>query len=352
MAQSIEANNHIVFGSAVSRICGELKRRKLFVQVGDHRECNPNVCKPMTEQSLQLNNPQTNNVYVCQYGRAHVCSEKSCEHYRHVPNMTCPVSGIQYGTEVSSFSRADARTWKTKPSASTSNTTVTTTAPRKIKKRPGRKRKVPPTATDVAPPVRTKRRVADADARIIAEQYIRLLLFSQKRAECNENVKRKCQQDAVEACAGYRKNNKGTIPFAIQEYGIFCHYANAKAPPFQILDVDQYKDRYNYYIDIILHVWNLVEKYYRDYIKCYRVCIGVLYMMQDGYGYSETQVLIPQDPFLARHLPTNEYLEHFGIHKQSLTRGDTVIRKTFDLAKQAGATYEELKFTRKISANA
>jgi hypothetical protein len=82
--------------------------------------CDPKLCHPKSEMDfakmgkLQGGTPESYNVFICDYGSIHVCSEESCRLFGSTPTLTCPVSGQQMGSIVSNYAKDDYRTWYNK----------------------------------------------------------------------------------------------------------------------------------------------------------------------------------------------------------------------------------------------
>ena len=85
--------------------------RGLNVGADRSHECRVNICDPCCERDMitlgRLAGPIVNpNVYVCKFGRIHVCTPETCEHtFYDVGVRTCKITGRQHGIKQSCFSR-------------------------------------------------------------------------------------------------------------------------------------------------------------------------------------------------------------------------------------------------------
>jgi hypothetical protein len=281
--------------------------------------CNPSYCSPVKDDYAC-------NLFLCKYGTIHLCTKEKCENYRSSDTFTCPISGIRWVDDneqiVSSYNKTDPRTWKSKGQ----NDIAATTKPKKKKHKP-----------------LYKDAVKDEIQKTIVH-----LLFGPKRVKCNEDERKKREQEAIDACATYRNQqkerfNKPFVTDLARITSIFTH----KEPLFQIFELD--KQIIDYYVHVVFQVYEKVIKFSvplkdKKYdetgeeipprVDLKIVTLGVLYSMRKGLSLSNTDIVfLPKDDFILLHLPQIDSLSAFGIEKKEATNGIKLISATYENAR-------------------
>lgn len=262
----------------------------------------------------------------------HVCTEESCTYWRENQGHTCPISALEYGgSQTSSYSKNDSRTWYVRGSVE----------------------QFQPAATTPTPAATTAAAVPRAKPSLTAEQIedrctvmIKLLLYSRQRVTRNGLLHQEQMQAANLACATYlqKQAQQRQPPFFTDLYRIRAHLLFCEAP-LQILEFDE--SRCRYYVGIVTQVWQRVQQFYvRDHDKVRdaqaveivprldfeSVILATLYGMRQGYHQRGVRI-IPQDPFLAQHLPLiSDLITHFSLPRDAITKGQKILRRAFENA--------------------
>ena len=361
--------------------------------------CSNNTCNPENELSLmhrgflsKSSAPITAYVYVCNMRSVHVCTKDKCNLYQATANGTCPISGLHYEKhQFSNYSRADPMTWGSKTSNFTCKTPSNTiTAEAEVAVTSGTSRRLllnrsgaslfsspPPlsitkeeeeeekgkeqfsltttttttttTTKTTASVLKRKKSFTRNDTKLVekARNIIQLLLYSVHRIRINDEMRKrhlrardKHRDDYIRMCKEQRQR---TILSDFARFNIY--FLNLPVP---LVELQQDEARISNLSNVILHVWNLVQKYYDNdrnkdgcKIDFTSVALGTLYTMRQGYVINEIEVL-PQDSFLAYHLPKMKDLSRFDLSKRSITKGEKILSDTYKFAFSQGASREDI----------
>ena len=300
--------------------------------------CSHEVCCPQSEIQMidlhLLSGPAiSSNVYLCNYGCVHVCSELSCNIYEYTHNQTCPISGIQWGQVVSNYSRDDNRTWYVRPSAHTSNRQGVEDDHIDDDLREKKKKKKKKSSRPAPMPVVKKAKKKWLSESIIKERtrdMITLLLYSDCRRERNNaaivdrfEMAEKSKQTYIE-----QRFKRHQLPYLYDLIRIRAIFTS-KPLPYVLYEMDL--PRIEYYTCVVYQAWEYVIAYIeansetlslRPDIKV--VAIGVLYLMRGGHKINAIEVL-PADDFLQTSLPLINDLTYFDVPKKNVTRGVSLV---------------------------
>jgi hypothetical protein len=302
-----------------------------------HRHnCSKDYCHPRSEEDFG-GQPKTYNVYLCKFGTIHVCSEESCKLYGSTPTQTCPVSGQQMSSIVSTYAKDDSRTWYNKGTETEGATTGSA----------GRKKKRASIFNNVLQ--------SESSVRDMAETIVTKLLYSHARVEHNEIAIKKYTQESTIAMNTYcvaRKTKLNQMGYLTDLYRIRAFYLSQYIPLKEMeLDMNVVK----YYVEIIWQVWKICVKYHvhpdqriynqngneiKNRLSVDVVALGVLYSLRQGISVEGLPVL-PKDDFL-EHLPLVNNYAVFGIDKKKVTKGLNTILATYTNATNLGVDQKEL----------
>lgn len=388
----------------LARAIGRLKRGKdakcALSATRRAHICRMDTCRPERESDMILQGhvdgpPLTNNVYLCDGGIVHVCTERSCDYYMNSPTHTCHITGLNIGTNVGCYDKNDSRTWYSKPRDMVTGTSKLSTVyvqeervtidRRRLLTQSGsmvdvlikeRKRAIKRASPEAAPPVpgpgpeggatrRPKRattynRASSAEAvRKRAQHMVELLLHSSCRNALNKKAYARYQKEANDARDTYLKTCKerGQWGFVTDIYRVV---ANKLSQPLPLVIFNYNEAVLSYYVDVICQVWGIIVRYYvHPKLKQFdeegaeivpkidvdSVCIGVLYNMRYGYKYGETW-LLPRDEFLFCHLPLiNDLAEFQGISKPKYTKGTAILTNTYENAVSTNIPLNEISIS-------
>lgn len=272
-------------------------------------QCSRTMCDPKNEPDLGIVEPISSNVYVCRHGSIHLCTEDACTLYRDESNGSCPVSGTHYGLpEQSSYDKHDYRTWPATPGAP-AKTSIHRTAPE----------------------------MSEESVREYVLSLVELLLYSNKRARCNEAHQARMKEQSKHATDAYvnERNRVRQLPFMTDVYRVSAQCTSV-ALPYSILK--PYHARNMYYCAVVMHVLSLTKIQRRAH-EITVVTMGTLYSMRTGVSYGKDQVL-PKDEFLAMYLPLFNDLTAFDVDKTCVTEGMTLVRDAIEttVVADGGAT--------------
>jgi hypothetical protein len=380
-----------------ARAVGRLKRGKLIKRtLSSKRElhiCRLDMCHPEREADMIIQGhvdgpPLTNNVFLCDGGIVHVCTERSCDYYASSPTHTCHITGLNAGVDVGCYDKNDSRTWYSKPRDMMTGVSKTgavyvqedriTIDRRKLLTQSGSmvdvlikerkraiKRRVSPAEVVVVVSKRSKRvttynRASSGEVvRKRAQHMVELLLHSNCRGILNKKAYTRYQKEAKDARDTYLKTCKerGQWGFVTDVYRVV---ANKLSQPLPLVIFNYNEAVLSYYVDVICQVWGIIVKYYvHPKLKQFdddgeeivpkidvdSVCIGVLYNMRYGYQYGETW-LLPRDEFLFCHLPLiNDLAEFQGISKPKYTKGTAILTDTYENAVSTNVPLSEISIT-------
>lgn len=286
--------------------------------------CSNLRCNPLNEGSLirqgRLVGPAvTSNVYVCKLGATHVCSESACELYSDSGNgTTCPVSGMQHRTEVSSYSRTDARTWggdTKKP------------APKKTKKK-----KRPPSGPSNATAAQRMSDLGEETVKHASGEIVTRLLFGERRVRRNDAEISARKVRAEKRCDKYRRYmaTQRQLPY---ESVLACIVAESTSRPLPLREYEYCEAMHNYYTDIVYQMWTHIVRYLgqdatatkRRHCDPETVCVSTLYSMRSGLT-DAGRVMLPMDAFLRDNLPdVCDLATYFGIERSRLSHGSHML---------------------------
>ena len=371
--------------------------------------CNNNTCNPENELSLihrgflsKNSPPITTYVYVCNMQSVHICTKDKCNLYRATATGTCTISGLHYEKhQFSTYSSADQMTWGSKTSNFTCKTpsnefNISEVAPVQgmnrrlllnrsdaslfssplllssssiVKEKESKKgekdelslkKKHTTTTTTTTTttnnnsmttllPLKRKKNFTRNNTKLAekSRSIIQLLLYSVHRIRINDEMRKrhlrardKYRDDYIRMCKEQRQR---TILSDFARFNIY--FLNLPVP---LTELQQDEARISNLSNVILHVWNLVEKYYDNdrnkdgcKIDFTSVALGTLYTMRQGYVINEFEVL-PQDSFLAYHLPKMKDLSRFDLSKRSITKGEKLLSDTYKFAFAQGASREDI----------
>ncbi len=307
------------FAEAVRRL-HELK--KDLVPTRKKHVCSASTCNPQSEPHLTTA-PISNNIYLCKYGTLHICSEESCEHYGHSAVRTCYISGLQFGSIVSTYSKNDSRTWR---KDNVINETVKTQVEEEKKKKP-----------------KKHKTLTEQDVMKQAETIVTNLLYSDCRRKLNAIAKARNQIEAEEAKEHYiaEQKKKRQLPKFQQIYSIMAHIKSRRLP---LIDYEVDPSTIRYYSSIARQVWGISQRYMpHAKISFAKVCLGMLYKMRQGLKINGRDVL-PHDTFLENNLPKLSDIETvFTYQRRNITKGRTHLQEMYNKAiKTCGAAVEDV----------
>lgn len=358
--------NHPLFSQAVVRL-----RNAMGADLRDSREvhkCTAQLCKPQSESMLVTKGklvapPLTSNVFLCSYGTIHVCSERACEHYGCSQAQTCHISGFQFGSKISDYTRGDPRTWNAKPEPSCAIDTrllLTQSGPAAVSNGSESKKRLPEPIVAPVPPAKrifSQKRLSIEDLTGIASGMVKLLLYSRNRINRNKDAIKTFQHDAGEARVTYVRQQlqNQQLPYWTDTYRLIGHYSSQELP---LIEFVYSSNLHDYYVNVIVQVWKKVMLYYvpveeKEYetdgiteipprVKFDDVCLGVLYAMRQGIRYNG-HVFLPKDDFLLMNLPIGSDLyTYFGIRKNRISKGDKILEQTYNNALAANASLTDI----------
>jgi hypothetical protein len=318
-----------------SKSLAVIRAKKQDLQdIRERHACSAKFCNPQSELAFG-NNHQcfATNVFLCNFGSVHICSENACEYYPHSSTHTCHVSGFQFGTTVSNYDKNNSRSWFSKPEH------VTTLGP---------------TVTAPQEPLVKKRKhvyqtISTEDAESRSGAMLKLLLFSNYRHACNKSAIERFKEEAREARITYLKQQEsnGQLPYWSDIYRISSHHMSQ---PLPLREFEFSTALHDYYVSIMCQVWLMVIKYYltacNDQIpprlNFENVCLGTLYSMRQGIRTADNVMLLPKDDFLLINLPIGNQLLFFNIKKNRIGKGETILKITYEHAFTLNAPLPEI----------
>lgn len=361
------------FGQIVYRL-KKGKRDLQLSSVVEHTCCHA-TCNPQAEPHLVHNGtlegpPISCNVYLCQYGVIHICSESSCDLYGYFENQTCPLSGLKWGISSANYDKNDHRTWKNGGTVFTKSVAQDNRKYVELESivlgLEDDKRKVSESSAlleSPALPQTDERVIKKKRARLIipalpskkailekARDVIDLLLFSKSRRNCNLDALYQFNQEAEKAKHTYimKRMEHRQFPYLTDILRLKGYYLSQ---PLPLMEMERQQNVVEYYAHVILQVWDKVifyaEKPLDDdgneiapRIDFETVAVGTLYLMREGLQCNEVFVL-PADQFLMSMLPLVRDMEYFNIKKRKITRGSILIENTYRYAVETLDTMPE-----------
>ncbi len=314
--------------------------------------CSSATCNPQSEEQMvqlgTLTGPiVSNNVYLCKYGVMHICSTTACKLYESTKTQTCPISGFQLGELVSTYDKNDYRTWNKSKETETNVVAATTERDPKRHK------------TDVVAVTTAQKRprplIQERVAKEKAADIITNLLYSNARAQRNAAAIQEFHKESIMAKNTYVQNRlqMRQLPYLTDMYRLVAHFTS-QALPLVEFEPDAYL--IEYYSCVVYQIWLLVVRYIVPEKEKIRnelgeellprldyetVCLGVLYGMRQGLAFDGIFVL-PYDEFLACNLPVFSELGYFGIVKNKITTGNSMLVKMYKNALKDGAIPQDL----------
>lgn len=309
------------FGQVLSRL-RKAKGKKLKV-CGKEHECRHAHCCPESEADFRQDQiPISSNVYLCNLGVVHICSQEACGLYTSMPNQTCPISGRQYdgGVIISSYSRSDPRTWRDKGDGLFS---VSSSLPAAKKKKQKMKKTLPekfPAATVLE----------------LGRELVSTLLFSSSRTRCNQAARQENWAAAEKAKTTYiaQRRSVRQLPYLSNIYRIMAYYRSKELP---LMELEYDAGKCTYYARVILQVWNQILSFtpaasIPPKLHPIVVGMGTLYSMRDGMTIDGVSIL-PADAYLHRMLPNISHLSFFPtLPKSHVTHGTVLVQTAYQYA--------------------
>lgn len=345
----------------------------LLLTQKDEHLCSSLTCCPENEPQLITQGflsgpPLTDFVFLCNKGNVHVCTKQECKIFNSTSNGICPISRIHYANHsFSSYSRADSRTWSSKPSSRFCNpgAGVFSNVIRKRKKKKrklltqsginivvGKKQEPEPKQKLPEPKPRRRKRYASTISLIPnrSREIVQILLYSKHRKDINNITRTKHQSQLNKRCEEYIKqcaNERQRI--VLSDLARFnTYYSNMALPLSEMKRNESIIDNY---ATIIQHVWNIVYTFNNNAIQnndeycgpklCFdSIALGALYTMRQGYKINSIEVL-PQDRFLLYNLPIINDLTRFGFAKKKITKGENLLSIAYKNAIDSGKISRE-----------
>lgn len=311
--------------------------------------CTHEVCAPQSEDQMVhsnlLDGPAiSNNVYLCNYGCVHICSESSCGLYEHTYTQTCPISGIQWGNITSSYSRGNGRTWYVHPSEHTSTKMVRSETKHHIddvtgvtRKKKKKRERTLPTSPPLGGKKEKKPRKKGLSESIVKERtrdMVILLLYSDSRKDRNNAAILDRIESAEKSKQTYieQRRERHQLPYLYDLIRIRAVFTS-KPLPYEMYEMDL--SLVEYYTCVVYQAWEYVIAYMeaneeimsmRPDIKV--VTLGVLYLMRGGHKINGIEIL-PADDFLQTSLPLVNDLTYFEVPKKNVTRGVQLVTDAY-----------------------
>ncbi|MBX9635989.1 MAG: hypothetical protein K2Q45_00370 [Nitrosomonas sp.] len=301
--------------------------------MSDSREehtCSHAYCNPQSEEHVYRGDILSSNVFLCKYGKVHVCTETACTLYLHTANQTCPISGFQHATMVSNYNKNNSRTWNLKLEH--------------VYLGVGKRETEPAVVAPDQRPQKKRRGTIPHQEQLSnhASNIVNLLLFSNARIERNNEAVRIAQLEAEEARQTHLKTRalQKQQPFWTDVYRLTGHHL---CKPLPLTIFERNNNLHDYYVNIILQVWERVQKFYvlpKDKVydlngieivprldfTC--ICLGTMYIMRQGLRLNQ-HMLLPKDDFLLLNLPVGNELVFFKIEKSDINKGDKIITDAY-----------------------
>lgn len=325
---------------SVARI---IKARNDMQPSGRVHRCSNSRCAPLDEASLiqrgQLQEPKiTSNIYVCQLGSVHICSESLCELFNATPDKTCPISGIQHSQNTSSYSRTDPKTW------------YESSAEPLVKKQ--RKQQQP--HSELMPTLRKMMSHSIESIQLRASEYVKRLLFGLERVRLNDAVIEERRSLVTKLSEKYRRDQLAVrqLPYETELHKIRGHIT---CQPLPLCEFMISEPLLQYYTDVIIQEWKLIIAYLKEdkraitIQKCdiETISVSTMYCMKEGIA-QDGMVMLPQDVFLADHLPEIGDLErYFDIGRDRIQLGKKMITASIihSLKKRGHASLQASEMT-------
>ena len=233
-------------------------------------------------------------------------AELRCDNYMGYKDGVCNISGKQYD-----YQQQDVA-WNAPNIGSTPTTTTTVVA-----SAAGRKRKRPPKQEAIMAKI---------------EALFDNLLLSKHRQESNEKKRAANQRECKRMCAAYMNRPKGPGQYAtVQGVIAIEDYYNNKPLPYRTVELQP--SRKQYYVGLVLQIWEKVAAYAAsagENVSVDVVILAIVYTLRTGLRH-QGNVLIPKDPLLSMEgvLPVITDLKRFNCKSKDITTGEKLIAETF-----------------------
>lgn len=292
-------------------------------------ECRPENEPMMFERSSAQGcrwpgQPLTNHIYVCEYGRVHVCTDEHCSGTTITDDfdILCEISGKIFGQDASGVAKNMAPHWGSASSKQQRPLAAATPAPLF-----GGVRNIP-----------SQRAVRDKVSAMVHK-----LLYGPERKRLADAQQAACVSDCESALARYELEHSRQNQFCnLVEQVIIATNALSHSR-YCIVVLPYNAQRIEYYADIVVQVWERCLEFLvgtgprgeatraKPNVEC--IALAVLYFMQTGYRLHGIEML-PYDEYLCAYLPRSSDLHAFGIDKRHDTTGTKLVIEMYDNAME------------------
>lgn len=350
---------------SVIRLTHARERMRDIAPKKDNHICMASICMPLNEPaliSLGFIAPPIicESVYLCRFGNVHICTPQSCTRFLENKTGVCPISNIQYQcAQQTDYDKEDWRTWYQTPQTKIVNRSDTFDVSRKKRTRlslltPGSLDPDKITLVD-EDEIQKHEPKAEKRTRIIdiksienkVKETLRIILFSPLRKRFNDEVTKQHKIEHKKAQERYISNCKkqGQIPNLIDLLTISNYYSNL---PLPLMNIEMDHTMHEHYTNIILQIWEKVQRYSDDNVvkvNVQAVVLGALYTMRQGLVADGLQ-LIPRDSFMCQRgvLPLINDIVKFGFTKRKVTSGEKLIDSAYNRALTLNVSREDLLF--------
>lgn len=348
-----------------------------------HSTCNPESESHLIAQQNLEGPPVSSNVYLCNMGEIHICSESSCSLFAFSQRQTCPISGIQWANATASYDKNDYRTWRTGGTVQTSDGSHlhhlerlfapmlnngdaaeqqlqspdakrTKTTKAQSSKRTRKATSVTTIPSASLPPSKVLQRYPNKSTFLErARDIVDCLLYSNNRRRCNLAALAQFREQANKATQTYVESRRANrqLPYMTDIARLQGFYLSQTLP---LIEYPRDEARKEYYAHVIYQVWQKILLYRKktygpdgeeafQKLDVETVAMGVLYTMRDGLQCMNV-IVLPMDSFLLASLPLVSDLSFFDKRKNRVTQGQRLLVDVYTRA----ATYyrihpEELK---------
>lgn len=284
----------------------------------DH-QCVASQCNPQNERMLTRMTRGDQRVYLCDAGAIHVCEPGLCRLGARTiaGDIVCPVTGMIVGVHEQLSVPHDATPhWK-----------VIHTPATPVK---------PVSTLSVASPDVVEKKCRD---------MIHKLFFSDVRAQINDRWTRERTDRCSARIDRYVLEQRKQRAFiSLSEIMLIRSNELGNGKPYAILVEKDHTDVVDACVRVVRQVWErLVCQFYGE-DELYKdalgapirpapdyIILGVLYMMKSGHRQQQT-VLIPYNEFVARNIPSEKDLKHFGYIIGRLKPGKDLLMLFFQQA--------------------
>lgn len=343
------------FKQCIIRLRVLKEKRKTLTDSRQQHVCDPNLCAPESEASLQAPNPIACNIFMCRYGSVHLCTEDHCKLYGGVPGNICPVSGLQHSSiDASSYDKHKPHTWYRQQEERRSNIQTMTARflltgnDDEIMVKEERLTVIREEVVKRKKRTAYTKQISEEEANTEAGRIVKLLLYSPERRIFIEKCIQRNLQLGEEAKAQYVRQQlyeEHQLPYACDMY-LYKAYQSSRPLPLKEFAFDP--DLHRYYVFVIMQVWQMVQRFHvprnqkqydEDHIEIVprlnfpAIALATLYLMRKGHRQNNIQ-LLPADDFLLLNLPHVNIYGEFGLEKSLVTIGDKLITGAYENALQ------------------